>query len=584
MKTNIQKIYLCLLICACTLLTCFAFLFKEKIQAKADPLSTVGNFQILDGASIRLKEGEAGIKWDIKVSQAYYESLQNTYGKDSVIEFHTLVDNAEIDGFDSVTASDVLCTATPTFSEGLFVYKAGVIYDYLENALLQKYQSVGFTGADLTAAVQNAMRAAYDLELYARGYVKITTAKGEEIKILSEAGNVARSIRGIAFDLLLNGSYTTQNKAVLEKYIGGECRLELDNPEFENNTYSIDDGVGTVAFDNLPMGKYAAYFGAEKVGNIVVETTQTRSVVEFFNLHNVTAGKDYSLTLLNENGTAYRQAFRCATKVITRATELKMFTVTETENGMSKLDGYYMLGNSIDASNFEYAPHTDTVATADLGQGFDAGLTGTFDGNGYTIRNLQVGQYGLFGLIAGGTVKNVAFENALLEYSNINAQVIAYYLYNATLENVYLSMANRLVLETTYRAPLACKISLTTLTNCLFDVGDFVKNASREKVYNYYGSLLCEKVETDESATWSGVYVLSTGAFSARGKTASTEIYADAVNIPDSEAAVIFTGVKRYTNREEMGKDLTANVEILAMFDEKYWKIVDGLPIWQEKN
>ena len=495
-----------------------------------------------------------------------------------------MVDNAEIDGFDSVTASDVLCTATPTFSEGLFVYKAGVIYDYLENALLQKYQSVGFTGADLTAAVQNAMRAAYDLELYARGYVKITTAKGEEIKILSEAGNVARSIRGIAFDLLLNGSYTTQNKAVLEKYIGGECRLELDNPEFENNTYSIDDGVGTVAFDNLPMGKYAAYFGAEKVGNIVVETTQTRSVVEFFNLHNVTAGKDYSLTLLNENGTVYRQAFRCATKVITRATELKMFTVTETENGMSKLDGYYMLGNSIDASNFEYAPHTDTVATADLGQGFNAGLTGTFDGNGYTIRNLQVGQYGLFGLIADGTVKNVAFENALLEYSNINAQVIAYYLYNATLENVYLSMANRLVLETTYRAPLACKISLTTLTNCLFDVGDFQKDTDKDHAMQIYGSLLCEEMETDESTDWSGVYVLSSGEIAARGRAKRKEVYADAVNIPDSEAAVIFTGVKRYTNREEMGKDLTANVEILAMFDEKYWKIVDGLPIWQEKN
>ena len=99
-----------------------------------------------------------------------------------------------------------------------------------------------------------------------------------------------------------------------------------------------------------------------------------------------------------------------------------------------------------------------------------------------------------------------------------------------------------------------------------------------------YGSLLCEEMETDESTDWSGVYVLSSGEIAARGRAKRKEVYADAVNIPDSEAAVIFTGVKRYTNREEMGKDLTANVEILAMFDEKYWKIVDGLPIWQEKN
>ncbi len=584
MKTNIQKIYLCLFICACALLTCFAFLFKEIIPAKSEPLSTVKNFQILDGASIRLKDGEAGIKWDIEVSQAYYESLQNTYGNDSVIEFHTLIDNAQIDGFDSATASDVLCTATPAFVNNAFVYKAGVIYDYLETALLQKYQSTGLTGIDLTTAVQNAMRAAYDLELYARAYVKITTSKGEEIKILSATGDVARSIRGIACDLLLDGSYLTQDRAILEKYIGGECRLKLDNTDFENNTYSIEDGVGTVRFDNLPIGNYTAYFGAKKVGNIVVETAQTQSVVEFFNLNNVTAGKDYSLTLLSADGIAYRQAFRCATKVITRAAELKMFAITETENGMSELDGYYMLGNSIDASNFEYTPHSNAVGSTNLTTGFDAGLTGTFDGNGYTIRNLQVGQYGLFGLIAGGTVKNVAFENVLLDYSENNAQVIAYYLYNATLQNVYLSMANRLVLETTYRSPLAYKISLTTLKNCLFDVGDFEKGTDKDYAMQKYGSLLCEEVSTDESADWSGVYVLSSGELAARGRASRKEVYADAVNIQDNEAAVIFSGVKRYKNREGMSKDLEANAEVLATFDDKYWKIVDGSPVWQEKN
>ena len=66
------------------------------------------------------------------------------------------------------------------------------------------------------------------------------------------------------------------------------------------------------------------------------------------------------------------------------------------------------------------------------------GLTGTFNGMGYAIKDMEIAseREGFFGIVNGGTVKNVAFtdvKSALTEY----AYVVANYLLNATLENVY---------------------------------------------------------------------------------------------------------------------------------------------------
>lgn len=95
--------------------------------------------------------------------------------------------------------------------------------------------------------------------------------------------------------------------------------------------------------------------------------------------------------------------------------------------------GYYVLGSNIDAQGAEN----------NLGgwvEGGITGLTGTFDGRGYTISNMKMTkQGGLFGRIGlAGTVKNVAFDN--VEINGNNCFVLAFFPGAGTvIENVYIN-------------------------------------------------------------------------------------------------------------------------------------------------
>ena len=74
---------------------------------------------------------------------------------------------------------------------------------------------------------------------------------------------------------------------------------------------------------------------------------------------------------------------------------------------MQTLSGRYILMGDIDLSSFAPGNYS-----------FLGDLTGEFNGNGYTIKNLNIQStvaetnIGLFSKIDGGTVKNLNFENA----------------------------------------------------------------------------------------------------------------------------------------------------------------------------
>ncbi len=94
--------------------------------------------------------------------------------------------------------------------------------------------------------------------------------------------------------------------------------------------------------------------------------------------------------------------------IITNADEL---------NAIRKdLNSYYRLGNDIDLSNSII--WNDFLGWQPIGAG-DNGFKGTFDGDGYVIRNLTItagtGYSGLFGYIdSGAVIKNLGIENAVV--------------------------------------------------------------------------------------------------------------------------------------------------------------------------
>ena len=114
----------------------------------------------------------------------------------------------------------------------------------------------------------------------------------------------------------------------------------------------------------------------------------------------------------------YRVPVTVATKVIATGQDLAdMYTLggglagAEGANVGYTYDGYFVLAGNIDCTGT--AVHSYSIEWTGSNAHFpEAGFHGTFDGRGYTISNLTVGDNGVFGILGKNSlVKNVAFTN-----------------------------------------------------------------------------------------------------------------------------------------------------------------------------
>ena len=97
-----------------------------------------------------------------------------------------------------------------------------------------------------------------------------------------------------------------------------------------------------------------------------------------------------------------------------------IYNVSQLQNIRSDLSGKYALANDLDLSGVKFEP---------LGTEDDP-FTGTFNGNGCTIRgfslNAERDNAGLFGYVQGGTIQNVTVENASVKGDAVkNVAVLA---------------------------------------------------------------------------------------------------------------------------------------------------------------
>ncbi len=168
-------------------------------------------------------------------------------------------------------------------------------------------------------------------------------------------------------------------------------------------------------------------------------------------------GQEYTMRIITSQ-TAYKVNVKMATKVFTTAEELRsFFQITEatvsgaTVSSTNTFSGYYMLGNNITwddtVHDVDKNSLLSTVSFDGILKQTSIGLTGIFDGNGYTVTGMKVTNGGLFGFVAGGTVKNVAFTNVCFEGVNAGTgdgtfgrsqAALSFSLYNAKVENVYI--------------------------------------------------------------------------------------------------------------------------------------------------
>ena len=186
-----------------------------------------------------------------------------------------------------------------------------------------------------------------------------------------------------------------------------EVMLELEEPVLLD--LSMEDG-GLVAF-TFPMD-------VADVNSVTLGDSEYRIVPQgnqvLIQATYLTPG-EYIMTV--EQDAQYTSfPVYIASMVIRSAKDLQKAT------RMSGADkGYFVLGCNIDCTELTepICFTANSVSENHLGQN-RAGFLGGFNGMGYTISNLKVPEYGLFGCIAGsGVVRNVGFTNVKAEVDNV---------------------------------------------------------------------------------------------------------------------------------------------------------------------
>jgi len=242
-------------------------------------------------------------------------------------------------------------------------------------------------------------------------------------------------------------------------------------------------------------------------------------------------------------------------------------------------DGYYVLANDIDASDYTQPAGGEKVSNSisaisklvePLG---GIGLTGTFDGQGHTIRGLTVQAHGLFGIIYRGTLKNVAFTE--LKSASSYGSTMAQWIINATIDNVYIQAES---LTGNATGLLTGCLSGTTLRGCIFE---YAKATSSQASYGSLSYMTGRERGASGFVlnSFNGVYVVSPMVLT--NYLASTEpkhYTADASNCTGS--TYNYSGIKRYDTQA----DFVSAGESFVAFDRNCWDKSGETPVWKTKD
>lgn len=181
-------------------------------------------------------------------------------------------------------------------------------------------------------------------------------------------------------------------------------------------------------------------------------------------------------------------------KISSAETLIAFAKAVNSGNNMSGKTFY--LANDIDLNGAEFTPIADVTAVA-------SGFAGTFDGNYYTIKGLYVNgttmNKGLFGLIYGGTVKNLIVKGDISSSNNNVGGVVGNLDNNGTVENCSFEGTVESTNKSAYVGGIAGsagnKNRTATISGCVnygnvsgATVGGIVGNATKTTVENSYNT------------------------------------------------------------------------------------------------
>ncbi|MBE7084284.1 MAG: hypothetical protein E7373_06775 [Clostridiales bacterium] len=425
---------------------------------------------------------------------------------------------------------------------------------------------------------------------------------GENLLSFDKTAQTLKS-KGISGEAKILLSYTDRDGEFYETLISVSIRPTIREYGETVTGFSAIDG-------NVVIGKAFA----EILGSPVVEAYDKNGEAlevkngNVYGIETSSTGKTCTTITICSRSIGYTINLEGYTRIIDEASDLSIFGVynsTAAKFGDAQYqDGYYVLGNNIDASNYvhpatgNHLGGTNAVGLYGCLGKQKIGLTGTFDGNGYTIHNLSLTRYGLFGFVLGGTIKNVGFENVLFVGPNTGwdgggQTTFAQYIAGGTLENVYVH-AEKLSLNPNLQALLLCDTHATIMTNCMFVLDEDVSLRSNMtgsygslgSMWGYYG------YPNKGSDAYANVYVISPTPISYVPNTSANgdnSYTVDAENrlLDDGSKNRVRKGVIRYDSFEDMrnNKNYFSDDQLpkngYFTFYNDYWDMSSGIPVWK---
>ena len=300
-------------------------------------------------------------------------------------------------------------------------------------------------------------------------------------------------------------------------------------------------------------------------------------------------------------GNVYRVEFRYATAVINEASDFAYFVVgadnwrvknnsaSVTTDGANTVTygGYVIMQNDVTTGTLP----TFIAAAAYDQVWYNGGFNGTFEGNGYGLKNLTLTRGGLFGAVNGGTVQNFSVVNcSIANMWNAESNIFGMFAGEANVNNVYVSM------ETDVRAHSGIFGRVTNtvkIENCVINVWN-TGYAGNEAKWGFTRANLIESVggvyeniftETSNVYFVSNAYIFNRTNRRWYGSNASEQALKESEAITNTRT---INGIERYTgatnaaantNYKNATKTLTALPE---GFNANLWRIdaTNGL-VWQ---
>ena len=266
------------------------------------------------------------------------------------------------------------------------------------------------------------------------------------------------------------------------------------------------------------------------------------------------------------------------------------FRPIDADKPMQTWTGYYILANNIDAGaqNYTHAKSGIELASRSLANEYRYGFHGTFDGQGYTIKGLKVGAFGLFGYVIDATIKNVAFEEVTLKNER-QSSLLAARIISSKITDVYVSVKP----GTNNRegAVLANGIEGSKFTRCIIDTeskGGF--KHEKDGGLSCSGSFTHKIIEPEKGKpvnnVFGDVYVISKEKLCWDG-TYQVQAENENLTAPEGITLYTFSGVKKFDTLDAMKAVNEDNDETNDNSFNKfktYWKLVNGIPVWKSLN